>query len=184
VRGLFSGTLKKKLGLALSSAQEDRGRATESSVRLERGRPPSQRGRKGRRLMARESLDRLREALARLPTASRAELSAEWHRLYRSEPPARLGPNLLIAAIAYRLQEQALGGLRPELQRRLHNIAEEVGRDAELDLAAAPHLKPGTRLREWQGRTHQVLVGEIHREEIAASGDAVAAVRRHRDTFV
>jgi hypothetical protein len=26
VRGLFSGTLKKKLGLSLSSAQEDRGR--------------------------------------------------------------------------------------------------------------------------------------------------------------
>ena len=40
--------------------------------------------------MARESLDRLREALTRLPTASRADLKAEWRRLYRSEPPARL----------------------------------------------------------------------------------------------
>ena len=76
--------------------------------------------------MARESFDRIREALARLPTASRAELSTEWRRLYRSEPPARLGRELLIAAVAYRLQEQALGGLRPESQRRLRAIAEQV----------------------------------------------------------
>ena len=60
--------------------------------------------------MARESLDRIREALARLPTASRAELSAEWLRLYRAEPPARLGRDLLMAAIAYRLQEQGWAG--------------------------------------------------------------------------
>jgi hypothetical protein len=111
--------------------------------------------------MARESLDRIREALARLPNASRAELSAEWHRLYRSEPPARLGRELLMAAIAYRLQEQALGGLRPESQRRLRHIAEQVGRGGKLVLNTAPRLKPGTRLlREWQGRTHEVLVGD------------------------
>ena len=40
--------------------------------------------------MPRENLERLREALARLPTASRADLKAEWHRLYRTEAPARL----------------------------------------------------------------------------------------------
>ena len=57
--------------------------------------------------MRRESLDRIREALARLPTASRADLSMEWLRLYRTEPPSRLGRDLLIGAIAYRLQEQA-----------------------------------------------------------------------------
>ena len=111
--------------------------------------------------MPRESLERLREALARLPTANRADLRAQWHRLYRTEAPARLGRELLIAAIAYRLQEEALGGLRPELHRRLRNIAEQAGRGGKLDLAAAPRLKPGTRLlREWQGRTHQVLVSD------------------------
>ena len=52
--------------------------------------------------MPRESLERLREALARLPTVSRADLRAQWHRLYRTEAPARLGRELLIAAIAYR----------------------------------------------------------------------------------
>ncbi|MEA2845539.1 MAG: hypothetical protein QOG78_820, partial [Rhodospirillaceae bacterium] len=108
-----------------------------------------------------ESLDRLREALARLPTASRADLQAEWRRVYRTEPPARLGRELLIAAVAYRLQEQALGGLSPESQRRLRAIAEQVTRGEEPMISAAPRLKPGTRLlREWQGRTHEVLVGD------------------------
>ena len=111
--------------------------------------------------MPRESLERLREALTRLPTASRADLRTEWLRLYRTEAPARLGRELLVAAIAYRLQEEALGGLRPELHRRLRNIAEQVGRGGKLDLAVAPRLKPGTRLlREWQGRTHEVLVSD------------------------
>ena len=97
--------------------------------------------------MPRESLDRLREALARLPTASRADLRAEWLRLYRTEAPARLGRELLIAAIAYRLQEEALGGLRPELHRRLRNIAEQVRCGGQASsLAASPRLKPGTRL--------------------------------------
>jgi len=109
--------------------------------------------------MRRESLDRLREALARLPTASRADLQAEWRRLYRTEPPARVGRELLIAAIGYRLQEAALGGLRPELQRRLRHIAEQVSRGEEPELTAAPRLKPGTRLlREWQERSHEVQV--------------------------
>jgi hypothetical protein len=111
--------------------------------------------------MGRESLDRLGEALARLPAATRPDLRAEWLRLYRTEPPARLSRELLIAAIAYRLQAEALGGLRPELQRRLRNIAQQVSRGGEPVLNAAPRLKPGTRLlREWQGRTHEVLVGD------------------------
>ena len=63
--------------------------------------------------MPQDSLDRIREALTRLPTCNRAELNAEWLRFYRTKPPARLGRNLLMAAIAYRVQEQVLGGLQP-----------------------------------------------------------------------
>src|SRR6266576_179634 len=95
--------------------------------------------------MPRESLERLREALARLPTASRADLRAEWLRLYRTEAPARLGRELLIVAIAYRLQEEALGGLRPELHRRLRNIAEQAGPGGYRDKLVRPvffGLKP------------------------------------------
>ena len=111
--------------------------------------------------MRRESLDRIREALRRLPTATRAELMAEWHRLYSANPPARISRELLIAAIGYRLQEAALGGLRPEMQRRLRRIAEQVSRGEQPALITTPRLKPGTRLlREWQGRTHEVLVSE------------------------
>src|SRR5260370_18043510 len=108
-----------------------------------------------------DGLDRIREALARLPTASRAELREDWLQLYRSEPPTRLGRDLLVAAIAYGLQEQVLGGLRPELRRRLRHIAEQVSQGAEPSISAAPRLKPGTRLlREWQGRTQEVLVSD------------------------
>ena len=39
--------------------------------------------------MPRESLERLREALTRLPTASRADLRTEWLRLYRTEAPGQ-----------------------------------------------------------------------------------------------
>ena len=110
--------------------------------------------------MPQDSLDRIREALTRLPTCNRAELTAEWLRLYRTKPPAQIGRNLLMAAVAYRLQEQILGGLKPELRRQLRAIAGRARHGGEPALAA-PRLKPGTKLlRDWQGHTHEVLVGE------------------------
>jgi hypothetical protein len=47
-------------------------------------------------MRALENADRIREALARLPTANRADLRAEWLRLY----PSKLRRELLMAAIA------------------------------------------------------------------------------------
>jgi hypothetical protein len=111
--------------------------------------------------MAGNSDDRMREALARLPMLASADLRAEWRRLYGTEAPARIGHDLLIGAIAYRLQEQALGGLRPELRRRMRKIVQAIRQGGEVSVAAGPRLKPGTRLiREWQGRTYEVLVGD------------------------
>jgi hypothetical protein len=110
--------------------------------------------------MNRGKVNGIREALSRLPSLGRAELRAEWQRLYGTDAPARLGHGLLIGAIAWRLQAEALGGITPELQRRLRNLAQQVSR-GEPVLNAAPRLKPGTKLlREWQGRTHEVVVGE------------------------
>ena len=88
------------------------------------------------------------------------QLRGEWRRLHRVAPPARLSRDLLLRSIAHRLQEDALGGLRPAAERRLASLAR--GSAAKGRPAAAPaaiRLKPGTTLvREWHGRTHTVLV--------------------------
>ena len=53
----------------------------------------------------------------------------------------------------------ALGGLRPEPQRQLRQIAMELKHTGAAAKRFRPQLKPGTRLmREWQGRTYEVVV--------------------------
>src|SRR5271154_3315294 len=61
--------------------------------------------------------------------------------------------------VAYRMQEVALGGLRPQRQRQLRQFAQHLNESQEGRIRPRPELKPGTRLvREWQGRTYEVLV--------------------------
>jgi hypothetical protein len=60
-----------------------------------------------------------REALSRLPKLNIRELREEWCRLYKADASPHLSRALLIRAVAYRMQEVALGGLRPEPQRAL-----------------------------------------------------------------
>lgn len=117
------------------------------------------------------------EELAILPDLSLDELKRRWGELYGSPPPSRLGRALMTRAIAYRMQEQAFGGLRPVIQRRLARAADEVG--ARRTPSASPAtIKAGTRLlREWQGITHEVIVmedGVQYRGETWPSLSAVA----------
>ena len=100
-----------------------------------------------------------REALSRLPTLEIGELRQQWRGLYKTQPPANLSRELLLRAVAYRMQEVALGGLRPPRQRQLRQMAQQFNRIGAAYTPPRPELKPGTRLmREWQGRTYDVLV--------------------------
>ena len=100
------------------------------------------------------------EALSRLLTLDLGELRQQWRGLYKTQAPRHFSRELLVRAVAYRMQELARGGLRPEPQRQLLRIAQEfkdIG--AAKTIRTRPELKPGTRLmREWQGRTYDVLV--------------------------
>ncbi len=98
--------------------------------------------------------------LATLPDLSLKALKARWSELYGSAPPSRLGRALMVRGIAYRLQEQNLGGLKPAVRRRLAQAAEDIAAGRSRPAFPAT-IKPGTRLlREWQGVTHEVIVLE------------------------
>jgi hypothetical protein len=100
-----------------------------------------------------------REALSRLPTLDIGELRQQWRGLYKTQAPANLSRELLLRAVAYRMQEVALGGLRPVRQRQLRQMAQQFNRIGAAYTPPCAELKPGTRLmREWQGRTYDVLV--------------------------
>jgi hypothetical protein len=100
-----------------------------------------------------------REALSRLPELNLGELRQQWRTLYKAEASPHLSRELLVRAVAYRKQEVTLGGLRPERQRQLRQIAQQFKQTGAANIRARHELKPGTRLvREWQGRTYEVLV--------------------------
>jgi hypothetical protein len=95
-----------------------------------------------------------REALSRLPELNLGELRQQWRTLYKAEASTHLSRELLVRAVAYRMQELALGGLRPGRQRQLRQIAQQFKQTGAAHTPPRPELKPGTRLtREWQGRT-------------------------------
>ena len=101
--------------------------------------------------------ERNREALSRLPHLDLAELRELWCHLYKTEAAPRLSCELLVRAVAYRMQEVAAGGPRLELQRQLRQIGLELRQTGRLRIR--PQLKPGTRLmREWRARSYEVLV--------------------------
>ncbi len=103
----------------------------------------------------------LTEKLAALADLDAASLRREWRRLYRSHPPLHIRRDLLVLAIAWKLQERVHGGLTAAQKRRLANIGEELRKNGNLSTGPAIRLKPGLMLvREWRGETHTVLVLE------------------------
>ena len=58
-----------------------------------------------------------------------AALRSEWRRLYRSPPPKRVARDLLMLGVAWKIQEQAYGGLSAATRRRLVDLSKTMERD-------------------------------------------------------
>jgi Protein of unknown function (DUF2924) len=96
--------------------------------------------------------------LAELATLDLPDLRREWRQLFRREPP-RLSRDQMMRVVAYRIQENAFGGLPQSVERRLAKLAGEFESDGRIAPLPMPKLKSGARLvREWRGRTHFVCV--------------------------
>ena len=108
-----------------------------------------------------------------------AALQAEWRRLYRAPPPKRVGRDLLVLGVAWKIQEQACGGLSAATKRRLAELANTMDRDGGVTRNRAARLKPGARLvREWRGRTHTVVVVEDGFEWQGRRWQSLSAIAR------
>jgi hypothetical protein len=96
--------------------------------------------------------------VAELADKATQELRLAWLKLYRRIPPLGLSRDLMIRALANKLQERAYGGPSASMRRCLNTLAgefEKGGRSFDPGVV----LKTGARLvRQWRGRTHTVLV--------------------------
>jgi hypothetical protein len=99
--------------------------------------------------------------LQELPRLPKPELLALWQELFAKPAHSRLRRNLMIPILAYRIQENAYGGLTPSTRQRLQKLAADLKQNRKAPLLLTPQLKPGTKLlRQWQGEIHEVLVGD------------------------
>ena len=96
--------------------------------------------------------------IANLACRPMSELWTLWDRYFQSRPEY---PNRthVESRIAYKMQEEAFGGLSPVIKQRLEAIG---ANHSKIKLRARPrefHFAPGTMLvREWGEREHQVTV--------------------------
>jgi hypothetical protein len=98
--------------------------------------------------------------IAALKTTPTPDLKKQWRDLFETEPPP-YNRRFLESRLAYRIQELAYSGLKPETIERLEALGEQLdGGNIVLRRTRADD-KPiaGTRLiREWQGVEHTVTV--------------------------
>jgi hypothetical protein len=105
--------------------------------------------------------EKLVHALRDLKTQSDTELKEHWRHLYGTELPRSIHRSLLIPAIAHRMQEHALGGLKASARRHLMRVASGAADGSRSQNYPSLNPKPGVVLvREWGGVTHQVKVLE------------------------
>ena len=98
-------------------------------------------------------------ALAWLSTAPISALRKRWRGVFKSEPPKAFGPDLLRRSIAYRIQEQAYGGLSKQTQQLLNGLVKALEAKPQSPLKVQRRMQPGSEIvRTWKGADHRVRV--------------------------
>ena len=115
--------------------------------------------------------------LDRLAAMSVDELKGEWARRYAGPAP-NLSPDMLRLGIAYRMQEQKLGGLSRSTRSLLRQMAAQAAR-GDTGKAMPRKLTPGTRLvRDWHGVGHTVTVLDTGFEYDGKQWKSLTAIAR------
>ena len=107
-------------------------------------------------------------------------LKQQWRDLFETEPPP-YNRRFLEHRLAYRIQELAYGGLKPETLRYLLDLAEELDGGDPVRRRQSANSRPvaGTRLiREYQGIEHCVTVRDEDFEYQGRPYKSLSAIAR------
>lgn len=124
--------------------------------------------------------EKVLERLTALKTTPTPKLREQWRQLFDSEPPP-FNRQYIESRLAYRIQELAYGGLKPETVRRLEKMGEELdgGRVAARKRPANDRPVSGTRLiRDYQGVEHCVTVRDEDFEYMGRPYKSLSAIAR------
>jgi hypothetical protein len=117
--------------------------------------------------------------LAALKSAPIGGLRRKWRDLFEREPPL-FNRRYLESRLAYRIQELAYGGLKPETIERLEALAGELeGKSGRHRRAVGSRPIAGTRLiREWKGVEHCVTVRDDNFDYQGRPFQSLSAIAR------
>jgi hypothetical protein len=118
--------------------------------------------------------------LAALKTADTPALKQQWRELFSTEPPP-YNRRFLESRLAYRIQELAYGGLKPETLARLEALGEQLdgGKITVRRMRGDDKPIAGTQLiREYQGIEHVVTVTRAGYEYQGQPYQSLSAIAR------
>ena len=120
------------------------------------------------------------DQIAKWRTLSRSQLLDLWHKLYNRTAPPGIRREILVPFLAYRIQENAHGGLKPTTLAELRRIARALDKNRMSNgPVVRTRIKTGTRLfREWRGHTHEVFVTESGYEYRRVSYRSLSEIAR------
>ncbi|MCF6293355.1 MAG: DUF2924 domain-containing protein [Robiginitomaculum sp.] len=132
----------------------------------------------------RRSEERLESELSRLHALDRESLLSQWMKVF-NYPPLKGARNITLQrGLSYHYQERAYGKLKASTSKKLLRISSSTIDNADL-VPSKPKTQTGNQLiREWNGKTHTVMVIENsfewsgeHYTSLSAVAHAITGVR-------
>ena len=121
------------------------------------------------------------DLLKALPEMNRTALCKQWQERFNKPAPAGVRKELLVRMLAYRIQEQAYGGLSAKSRRRLDEMAAAMStNDPKAAIANIVETRSGTQLiRSWRGKTHTVIVQDAGYQYEGRRYRSLSEIARH-----
>lgn len=99
----------------------------------------------------------LEAEIVRLRGLGLTDLRAVWQQHYGTAVPKTLRRKILILSIAWKIQADAVGGLKPSTRKYLRQAAEDARSGVAVRAFSSGRIKSGTKLiRAWRDKTHTV----------------------------